>query len=262
MSSDETPRGPGPRPAAVVRAVAVVSGGPLALWLGGVVGPEALLRGWPRRGSTARRAVSATAWAAALAPWLHVALVRPRLLTWGSTAEEQATAYPGDVERPWFTTTRAVTVRAPPSEVWRWLVQVGQDRGGFYSYDWLENLAGCRLHSADRIHPEWQHREVGDPLTVFPGYATTIGAVDPPRSLLIDNWGAYVVRPTGPHTCRLIARSHAERNVGGLAYVAFVELPHAVMERRMLLGIKERAERNAARGPGPQPSAPNASYTM
>ncbi|WP_158630641.1 hypothetical protein [Nocardioides daphniae] len=63
MSSDETPRGPGPRPAAVVRAVAVVSGGPLALWLGGVVGPEALLRGWPRRGSTARRAVSATAWA-------------------------------------------------------------------------------------------------------------------------------------------------------------------------------------------------------
>ena len=63
---------------------------------------------------------------------------------------------------------------------------------------------------------------------------------------MIENWGAYVVEPVDEHSCRLLARSRAERDVGGLAYVLLVELPHAVMERRMLLGIKRRAERGAS----------------
>ncbi|MGH3365289.1 MAG: hypothetical protein ACRDOW_11245 [Nocardioidaceae bacterium] len=86
----------------------------------------------------------------------------PGSCTGGSTEEERRRRYPGDgPAEPLFTVTRAVTVRAPAEDVWKWLVQVGQDRGGFYSYDWLENLAGCHLHSADEIHDEWQDRSAG-----------------------------------------------------------------------------------------------------
>lgn len=233
-----------PSPLAVTRALLVVSGGPVALLLGGLLGPVALLRRWTHRvsGVGARRAARLSAWTASLAPWLYLGVARPLLMNWGSTPQERLASYPGDVEDPLFTTTRAVTVRAPAPEVWAWLVQIGQDRGGFYSYDWLENLAGCHVHSATRIHPAWQDVRAGDPLTLFPGYATTFEVVDPPHTLLIANWGAYVVVPRGPHQCRLVARCHAARGLPGLAYALLIELPHAIMERKMLLGIKQRAE--------------------
>ena len=133
---------------------------------------------------------------------------------------------------------------APAEQVWRWLVQIGQDRGGFYSYDWLENLAGCRLRSAEEVHEEWQHRQAGDPLAIFPGYATRLTEVDPPHALVIEDWGAYVVVPVDDASCRLLARSRAHRDVSGVAYVLLIELPHAIMERKMLLGIKKRAEQH------------------
>lgn len=229
----------------LVRAAVVVSGGPVALAAAGVLAPVAVVRRWPDRArpGRARRCAWAVTGGALVAPWLYVGLVRPWMRRWGATPQEIARTYPGDADDALFTTTRAVTVHAPTEDVWSWLVQIGQDRGGFYSYDWLENLAGCDLASADRVHEEWQHRSPGDPLTIFPGYATTIGAVDPPRSLLIDSWGAYVVEPLDATSCRLIARSHAERGLPGAAYVLLVELPHAIMERKMLLGIKQRAER-------------------
>ncbi|WP_110241578.1 hypothetical protein [Nocardioides gilvus] len=238
MTTESVPR------LAVVRALLVVSGGPVALALGGLLAPISAARKWPERLSSppARRAAWTVTSAATLTPWVYALLLRPWLRRWGASQAERTASYPGDIERPLFTTTRAVTVHAPAHEVWSWLVQIGRDRGGFYSYDWLENLAGCRLRSASRVHPEWQHLDAGDSLEVFPGYATTIEAIDPPRSMLIANWGAYVVEPVTPHTCRLIARSHAERGLAGAAYILFIELPHAIMERRMLLGIKERAE--------------------
>ena len=82
----------------------------------------------------------------------------------------------------------------------------------------------------------------GDPLTLFPGVATRLAAVDPPHALVIEGWGAYVIEPDGDGGCRLIARSHVDREPRALAYYLGIELPHAVMERRMLLGIKQRAE--------------------
>ena len=236
-----------PTPAAVARALSVVAAGPLLLDALEVLGPLSAVGRWPDRVRSAkvRRAGRVLTALGVVAPLVDHGVVRPWLRHWGATPEECTRPLPGDPgRRALVTATRAVTVRAPAEEVWSWLVQIGQDRGGFYSYDWLENLAGCDIHSADRIRPEWQLREAGDPLAVFEGFSTRLVEVDPPRSLVIENWGAYVVEPIDDASCRLLARAHAERNVGGLAYVLFVELPHAIMERRMLLGIKERAERH------------------
>ena len=243
----ETEQGTQPTPATMVRAIGVVAGGPLLLDALEVLGPVSAVARWPHRMPTpgTRRAARILTVLGVVAPVVDHGLVRPRLRRWGATPEECRRPMPGDSPgTPLFTNTRAVTVRAPAEEVWRWLAQIGQDRGGFYSYDWLENLAGCDLHSADEIREEWQHPAAGDPLTVFPGYSTPLQEVDPPRALVIENWGAYVIEPIDETTCRLLARSRAERDATGLAYVLGIELPHAIMEHRMLLGIKRRAERS------------------
>ncbi|QNN54274.1 hypothetical protein [Nocardioides mesophilus] len=235
----------------ILRGVTVVSGGPLALALASAVAPVAAVRRWPERASTCRGRQAAwglTALGLAL-PWVYGGVVRPWLQHWGATPEERAASYPGDDpgRRPLFRITRAVTIEAPAEDVWRWLVQIGQDKGGFYSYDALENLAGCRLRSADRVHEEWQDLKAGDPLTLFPGFSTTFSAVDPPRSLVIENWGCYVVVPIDADRCRLVARSEVDRGPAALPYILNLELSHAVMERKMLLGIKQRAEQEARR---------------
>ncbi|WP_107772780.1 hypothetical protein [Nocardioides sediminis] len=244
------PSSPDPRSApsamSVVRGAGVVVVGPVLLDALEVLGPLSALGRWPQRVSDGRlRAVGR--WltlAGVVAPIVDHGLIRPWLRRWGSTPHERARRLPGDADaRSLVTSTRAVTVHASADEVWRWLVQIGQDRGGFYSYDWLENLAGCRLHSAEGVRQEWQHREAGDPLFLFPGLATRLATVDPPHALVIEGWGSYVVEPVDTHTCRLLARAHADRDAGGAVYLLLIELPHAIMERRMLLGIKERAER-------------------
>src|SRR5829696_8726318 len=99
-----------------------------------------------------------------LLPWAYAFVIRPWHLRWGATGEEVDKPLPGDdlVPEPGIESTRAITVEAPAGKVWPWLAQVGQDRGGFYSYEWLENLAGAQMHNADRVHPEWQHRDVGE----------------------------------------------------------------------------------------------------
>jgi hypothetical protein len=86
---------------------------------------------------------------------VYALLVRPRCLRWGATGQESGALLPGDdlIADPDLTAARAITVRAPASGVWPWIAQLGQGRGGFYSYDFLENLAGCDVHSADRIVP-------------------------------------------------------------------------------------------------------------
>ena len=83
---------------------------------------------------------------------------------WGATAEEQAADLPGDdiVPTPNLRTTKAITIQAPPEAVYPWLLQIGVDRGGMYSYDWLENLFGLQVHSVDRIMLEYQQVAVGD----------------------------------------------------------------------------------------------------
>ncbi len=237
-----------PSPWLMARGMAVVSAGPLTLAAWALLSPVSAARRWPDRlpaGRARRGAWVLTAGGVVLPP-LYAVTVRPWLQHWGSTEEERARRYPGDGGRtPWCTVTRAVTVHAPAEDVWRWLVQIGEDKGGFYSYDFLENLAGCRIHSADRVHEEWQDLRPGDTLQLIAGTGPEIESVDPPRSLVIKGWGAYVVEPVDDASCRLIARSHSDAGPAAVGYLLAMELSHAIMERKMLLGIKKRAERAA-----------------
>ena len=153
----------------------------------------------------------------------------------------------------------AITIAAPADSVWPWLVQLGQDRGGFYSYAGLERLIGDDVHNADRIHPEWQQRKVGDLVRAAqpdylggrlgPDLGWRIVRLDPPHALVIENWGAFVVRPQPDGTTRLHIRLRGEGKpsltsvvLGPLNLLVF-EPAHFIMERGMLRGIKSRAER-------------------
>jgi hypothetical protein len=178
----------------------------------------------------------------------YLAVARPWLRTWGATAEEAGNPLPGDdlMPNPGAQSTRAVTVDAPVADVWPWLAQIGQDRAGFYSYEWLENLAGCRMHNARELHPEWQSRTVGETVYLHPRLGLPVARFEPGRMLALQDWGAFVVAPAGAGHTRLIARGRTQRGAATILNALLMEVPHFVMERKMLLGIKRRAENGPA----------------
>ncbi|AXY51374.1 hypothetical protein [Rhodococcus ruber] len=119
---------------------------------------------------------------------LTTRILRRWRTTWGATAGELAAQYPGDdlVPAPDWGFTRAVTVDAPPERVWPWIVQIGQGRGGFYSYEGLENLIGCRITNATAIRPDLQHLAVGDPIRQHPkAPPLTVAVLEPNRDLVL-----------------------------------------------------------------------------
>lgn len=205
----------------------------------------------PNRGLGARL-LRRIATMGSLAPWAYLLALRPWHLSWGATGEEARMPMSGDeiVPRPALECTRAISIRAPATEVWPWLVQMGQGRGGLYTYDWLENLAGLDIHSTDRIIPELQHLEVGDSVGFSAEGEPRVAAIEPNSFLALHisnnfSW-VFVLREQDERTTRLILRSRIDaepRQLFALAYSLVVELPHFIMERNMLLGIKKRAER-------------------
>jgi uncharacterized protein YndB with AHSA1/START domain len=180
---------------------------------------------------------------------------------WGTTPADRVLAVPGDpVSRnPNYELTHAVTIDAPPDVVWAWLVQLGQDRAGFYSYDWLERLFRADVHNVYEIRPEWQHRAAGDFVRATPpGYLAglfgqdvgwRITHLEPGRAMVLEHWGAFVLEPVGSRKTRFIIRSSiGGRDMpawGAALTFALFELPHFLMERKMMLTIKARAERQA-----------------
>jgi hypothetical protein len=176
----------------------------------------------------------------------YLAVGRPLMLHWGANCEELHKPLPGDelVPGPAVQSTRAVTIDAPADAVWPWLAQIGQDRGGFYSYECLENLAGCHMHNADEIHPEWQQRTLGETVYLHPRTGLPVARFDPGRVFALKNWGAFVLEPVCSDRTRLIARGRTPRGAGSIVNALLMEIPHFVMERKMLLGIKRRAERS------------------
>jgi hypothetical protein len=246
-STSGTPR-PASKPTVLdaIRAFGVMSGGPLLLDLFAAGSVVAMTRGFllkPRTG-----VMRLARWTVALgvvAPVAYFLGVRPWHRRWGATDEELRKPLPGDELQPdpGVDSTRAITIDAPVEEVWPWLAQIGQDRGGFYSYELLENLAGCRLENADRIHPEWQQREVGETMYLHPASGLKVTIFEPNHALGIQGWGTYVLEPLDDGRTRLIARGRTARGMAALLYVLFIEIPHFIMERKMLLEIKERAER-------------------
>jgi hypothetical protein len=190
-------------------------------------------------------------------------LFRPWHVRWGATDEEVARPMPGDevIREPTFCSTRAITIHATPEDVWPWLVQLGRGRGGFYSYDWLENLMGLDITSPDRILPEFQRLAPGDEIPAAPGYAMPVRAVEPPRFLVARSpsdepqdspeltWtlGLY---PRGDGTTRLAVRLRSTYTwrPGQPLVTLFIEPGHFLLERQMLRGIKRRAEALAMHG--------------
>ncbi len=222
------------------------------------------------------RAVAALVSAVTVAGAVHLALVRPWMNRWGANDDEVRASLPGDdvVPDPDMETTRAVTIAASADEVFSWLVQLGVGRGGFYSYDWLENAPGLELgvKSADRIRPELQDLRPGDRIAIAPGptfYGYVVEEVrrpdavvlhtrmhpftgvyiegaGPTTSPVIDSTWSFALRPEDPRWTRLVARNRAVLRVPpgvGLPYRLALEAVYFAMERRMLLGIRDRAER-------------------
>ena len=181
---------------------------------------------------------------------------------WGSTEAELDAAMPGDAIVPdaRAVATRSITVRASADDVWAWLVQIGQDRGGFYSYDWLENLVGLHIRSADRIEEHWQGLAVGDAVRLAPQLALEVALLEPGRHLVLRGpdsaltWAFTVARrPDG--TTRLVARErYAPGGVLASLGSELLVLVSAAMTRRMLMGIRDRAEH--PRSPSPDGHAP------
>lgn len=209
-------------------------------------------------------AAFALASAAAVGGSVYALAVRPRISRWGATDEEVRKPLPGDELPAQYgsrrISTRAISIDAPPGEVWPWLVQMGSGRAGFYTHEWVERLLFITYadgHASTRVHPEWQDLRVGDhvPYSRFNDCEVTL--VDRPHCLVAGEW--LVLEPLdGGTRTRLIARTRgswiewAARRVpvlwpllwpiGWLVDRGPAELLHHYMETGMLEGIKGRAE--------------------
>ncbi len=234
----EAERSAKPGPLAVVRGFGTVLGGSLLLDAVAVASVVSVARSVAMRRRPRADALLGLAGLAA-----YAGKARPWHTKWGSTPDERAMSLPGDeLSEGCERTTRAITIDAPVDEVWPWIAQLGQDRGGFYSYEWLENLAGCRMRNAERIHAEWQHRDLGETVYLHPSGGLPVTLFEPGRALGLKGWGVLVLEPLEDGRTRLIVRGSGKRGLELLYGIALVEIPHFVMERKMLLGIKERAE--------------------
>lgn len=188
----------------------------------------------------------------------YVAVIRPWMLSWGSTEEERIRQLPGDdlVPNPMQVTTRALTIQAPPREIWSWLVQMGQNRAGFYTHNWVEKLLLSGIPNVHEIHPEWQDLTVGDLMwtnrEIRPGHPLgwPVAIVDPDRALVVSSKSlpcgtyAFVLDPVDQQATRLIARDRAAWRRWQYPFVLLVYEPlHAYMETGLLQGVKKRAQK-------------------
>ncbi len=173
---------------------------------------------------------------------------------WGATDAEIERAMLGDGEVPGATyeTTLAVTVDGPAADVWPWLVQMGYRRGGLYSYDWLDRLFGfLDASSAQRILPQFQRLKVGDIIPVGRGAGFPVRVVEPLRTLVLGgesegfHWvWQFGLYPVNRRQTRLVSRNRARfpRTAGSMLFMFVLEPAAFIMTRKMLLGLKRRAE--------------------
>lgn len=194
---------------------------------------------------------------------LAATAARPWMERWGSSSEERARPLPGDeLVADADQQTHAITITAPPEEVWPWLVQMGQGRAGFYSHDRLERLAGAAIRNADEIHSEWQTLAVGDlmrtyrPLPRFEPLGWFVAVLEAGRELVVheperkgvvnSSW-TLVLEPLGERGTRLLSRwRFRRRGAADALFRCLVFDPvHFIMETGVLRGVKARAERPA-----------------
>lgn len=205
----------------------------------------------------------------------YYGFARPWMLSWGTKAGERRRALPGDdfVVTPRTTSTRAITIAAPVDLVWPWVAQMGQGRGGLYSYDALENFFGGDVHSVDRVIAELQDVSVGDTIRLaregYPlnlAFAFKVAFVHPPKVLVLHSPGtrdecfaaglpfttwAFIAERVDDRTTRLISRWRTDfkPSLKGFFWwqLGPMDLVEFVMERKMLKGIRKRAEHEVVR---------------
>jgi len=199
-------------------------------------------------------------------------LLQRGLLNWGASPAEVTRRLPGDHLLPnaGVVSTRAITIAAPPGAIWPWLVQMGSGRGGAYTYDWIENLFGLGMHSADRVLPQFQNLKAGDEIPLGPDRPMMrVEVLDPGHVLTVrsadGNWvWIFAIFPQG-RTSRLISRNRiaTPSALTRLLYLGVMVPGSLVMERKMLIGIRYRAERLAGQAGGPAGSTdpPRPSFT-
>jgi hypothetical protein len=252
--------------------VAIVRFADPTLWFGALcdvillsVGLWRSYGGWPEHPSHGTRwhLAGLAAGVALIAYVAGTSVLYPWHRSWGSTRDEILMSLPGDPSARDFATEiqHGVTIDAPPEEVWPWLVQIGQDRAGFYSYDWLERAIGDDVRNVREIRPEWQVRKVGDLVRAAqPGYlggllgdplGWKVTYLDPPHVMVLENWGTFALTRTPRGQTRLIIRSsitnrHISVWASAINWMS-LELPHFIMQRRMMLTIKDLAEEGRVR---------------
>lgn len=193
--------------------------------------------------------------------------IRPAILRWGAMDDELEMPLPGDalVPEPRGESTRSITIDVPPKTVWPWLVQMGQGRAGLYSYDWLENMMGLEIHSANEIIPEYQELQVGDIIRLVPegnepDLHFEVALLEPERALVLRTPGskeesyaagmpfatwAFILQPLSGQRTRLLVRFRTDFNPNPAGYIVnkyALEPVQFLMEQKMMQGIKERAE--------------------
>jgi len=187
--------------------------------------------------------------------WIPAVVLQPWHSQWGATDEETSTKLPGDelIPSAAYQATLGVTVSAPPEQIWPWLVQMGADRGGLYSYSWFESLMNCTMHNANQVIPEFQNPQIGDLVRMCPGEfgpsPHEIADIQPNRAFIFggrddsgahwkSTWQFVLVSQDANHT-RLLLRL---RSADYSSFSAALEPAFFLMERRRLQGIQERAE--------------------
>jgi hypothetical protein len=190
----------------------------------------------------------------AVAGVVALILLTPWMDRWGTTDGEIAATYPGDelVTAPVGIVNHSVTIHATPEQIYPWIVQLGAERGGYYSYTWLETyLLQCKLVNADRIHPEWQELKVGDQVKMCPGtfgpppyqvaqlypnQAVVLGHQD--KGQWAETW-QFILVPQSDGTTRMVVRTRTTVSGG---FWSIIHPGVFIMETGMLHGIQDRAE--------------------
>ena len=201
---------------------------------------------------------------------LYFMVIRPWHLKWGTTPAEVDRTLPGDdlIPDAKINATHAITINVPIEQAWPWIAQIGQGRGGFYSYEFIEDAMGLNIHNVDRILPDLPAPQIGQHMLLSDNFGVPYVVVDAPRALVVHGdtrtggsealrlragdhvavtWGWYL-DPIDDHTTRLIERWRADYGPGllnTLGYRLLMEPGAFIMQRKMLLGLKARAEKPA-----------------
>jgi hypothetical protein len=187
----------------------------------------------------------------ALVYWIFI---RPVHISWGATAVEQQMKMPADelISPDRIVSTRAIDINAPKEKIWPWIAQTGQNRGGFNSYYWLENLFAAKMHNANSIVPQWQNPQPGD--TVYYGEGEgyeLISMIKRNEYYSLGGWTLYLDSINADNT-RLIVRYPSmevrQSNFAKIYYYGLFEALHFIMESGMMMGIKQKAEINIMDG--------------